>query len=113
MREDVPNRFIVNLPVLLKECRVHVAPEPIALVCVSGMLHEAYTAIVFVEPIHLFFVGREVWVHIPSVYRAPVVVVLFDVGVQVKLGNAFHDRVQTIISQHYYVRLVLRAVLLR
>jgi len=82
---------------------------------VGGMLDKPDSCVVLVEPVHLLFVRREIRVHVATKDCPPVVVVLFDVRVEIELGNTFHDRVESsaVCCQHYYLCFVFRVFFLR
>jgi hypothetical protein len=53
---------------------------------------------VVVEPIHLAPLLRILGVHISPVYHLAVVVVLFDIGIQIKIRDGFVDGIYAVLS---------------
>ena len=76
---------------------------------IAAVLGQPDPRVVLVEPVDFAAALGQVEINVAAVHRAAVVVVLFNVGVQIKVGNSLHDGIDpTVVSEHYYLPFVFR-----
>jgi hypothetical protein len=80
------------------------------------MLYQPYSCVVLVEPVHASAVDGEVGVEVATIHCAPVVVVLFNVRIEIKFCDPVLDGVESfaaVCCKHYYLCFVFRVFFLR
>jgi len=79
------------------------------------MLGESDARVVLVQPVDFAAAFRQVEINVSAIHLATIVVILFNIRVQIKIGNSFCDGIDpgAVVRKHYYLRFVFRVFILR
>jgi len=85
---NVPESTVSACPLFLKQVGIHIIANPVTGVVLSMMFGQTHPLIIFViEPVDLELIIRISGIQVSTKYKTSIVVVLFDVCIQIKIGN--------------------------